>query len=1013
MKTLINRPIQVLLVEDNPGDALLLQEILSEVTTVQFELEWVDQLGKALLWLTENICDVILLDLSLPDSQGLETLVKIKERSPSIPIVVLTGLDDETLAISAMQQGAQDYLVKGQQVANGNMLVRSMRYAIERKQAEQSLQRQIERERLVSAIAQRIRQSLDLDQILNTTVAEVYQFLQSDRVLIFRVWANGTGKTITEAVLPEWPSILGMTFPEEVFPQEYQELYRQGRIRAISDVLAEDAKLTPCLLEFVEQWGVRAKLVVPILVSESLWGLLIAHQCRQPRQWQPLEIDLLQQLATQVGIAVQQSELYQQVQFELRDRKRAEEALQQRIERERLITAISQRIRRSLNLNDILNTTVEEVRQFLNADRTFVYRFLPDWSGTVVVESVGDGWISALEAKIADSYFMETRGEDYRQGRIQAVADIYTAGLTECHVDLLAQFQIKANLAVPILQGERLIGLLVANECSASRQWQSWETELLQQLAMQLGIAIQQSELYDQVQIELRDRKLAEQKIRQQAALLEIATDAILVRDLDHRIRFWNRGAERLYGWRAEDVMLKNANKILYREIPLELQTALQTVIEEGEWQGELHKVTKAGKDIVVASRWSLARDAAGEPKAILTVDTDITEKKQLEAQFLRAQRLESLGTLAGGITHDLNNMLTPILASSELLQMRIPKDNALNQKLLKMIETSAERGADLVRQVLSFTRGVEGQRTNLSVEHLITEVKQIINQTFPKSIKFITNIPADLWAVSGDATQLHQVLINLSVNARDAMPNGGELNISAINLLVDETFVRMNIEAKVGEYVCINVSDTGSGIPPDVLERIFEPFFTTKEIGKGTGLGLSTAIGIIKSHNGFVTVSSQVGKGTQFKLFLPAVFEVAQPRAKELEFPKGNGELILIVDDEPSIREITQISLQNYNYKTIVASDGIEAIAQYSQHQDEVALVLMDMMMPTMGGATAIRTLQKINSQVKIVAISGVPSTETLTQKEGCGVQAFLAKPCTSQELLTTLHNVLNMPKT
>jgi two-component system, cell cycle sensor histidine kinase and response regulator CckA len=822
MKTLINRPIQVLLVEDNPGDALLLQEILCEVPSVQFELECVDQLGKALLWLEEESCDVILLDLSLPDSQGLETLVKVKERSPSIPIVVLTGLDDETLAISAMQQGAQDYLVKGQ--VNGNVLVRSMRYAIQRKQAEQALKRQIERERLITAIAQHIRQSLNLNEILHTTVEEVRQFLQVDRVLIYYLLTDDSGKVINEAVLPEYPILLGKAFSEEAFPREAHQAYCKGKIRAITDI--EQDNIEPCQAEFLRQLGVKAKLVVPILQGTNLWGLLIAHQCIHLRQWQPLEIELLQQLATQ------------------------------------------------------------------------------------------------------------------------------------------------------------------------------------------LGIAIQQSELYEQVQIELRDRKLAEQKIRQQAALLEIATDAILVRDLDHRIRFWNRGAERLYGWRAEDVMLKNANDILYKEIPLELQTALQTVVEKGEWQGELRKVTKDGKNIVVASRWSLARDAAGEPKAILTVDTDITEKKQLEAQFLRAQRLESLGTLASGITHDLNNMLTPILASSELLQSRIPKDDGLTHKLLKIIENSAERGADLVRQVLWFARGIEGERTDLSVKQMIAEIKQIICQTFPKSIKFTSNIPTDLWTVSGDATQLHQVLLNLAVNARDAMPNGGELDITAANLLIDEAFVRRYLEARVGKYVAITVSDSGIGIAPEVIERIFEPFFTTKEVGKGTGLGLSTAIGIIKSHNGFVTVSSQIKKGTQFKLFLPAILEPEPIPIKALELPKGNGELILIVDDEPSIREITQIVLGTYNYKTIVACDGFEAIAKYSQHQDEIALVLMDMMMPSMGGATAICTLQKINAQVQIVAISGVASTETLAQTTGSGVQAFLAKPCTSQELLTTLHSVLSRQK-
>jgi two-component system, cell cycle sensor histidine kinase and response regulator CckA len=587
--------------------------------------------------------------------------------------------------------------------------------------------------------------------------------------------------------------------------------------------------------------------------------------------------------------------------------------------------------------------------------------------------------------------------------------------------DYLVKGQINSkNLRLAVqhaIENAQLRQQLKRSEAALHQKEEQYRTELERHVQDRTAELVLTNEALavanEELQIAVNELQVTEQKIREQAALLEIATDAILVRDLEHRIRFWNRGAENLFGWRAEEVMLKNANEILYREILPDLQTALKTVIEEGEWQGELHKVTKDGKDIIVASRWTLARDAGGEPKAILTVDTDITEKKQLGSQFRRAQRLESLGTLAGGIAHDLNNMLTPILASSELLQKRIPKNDILSQKLLKIIENSSERGANLVQQVLSFTRGEEGQRTNLSVAYSIAEIKQIINQIFPKFIEFTTNIPTDIWAISGDATQLHQVLINLAVNARDAMPNGGELNITATNLVIDETFARMNIEARVGEYVCINVSDTGAGIPPEVLERIFEPFFTTKEIGKGTGLGLSTAIGIIKSHHGFVTVSSQVGKGTQFKLFFPAVTEVQSSPVADLDLPMGNGELILIVDDEPNIREITQISLETNNYKTIVASDGIEAIAKYSQHRNEVALVIMDMMMPSMGGATAIRTLQKINPQVKIVAISGVATTETLAQTAGNGVKAFLSKPCNSQELLTTLHRILKEPKT
>lgn len=821
MMTIANRPIHVLLVEDNPGDARLLEEFLCDVASVQFELIYADCLEKAIAYLDGQSFDVAIVDLSLPDSHGLETFIKARSHSPTTPIIVLTGLDDETLAIKAMQEGAQDYLVKGQ--VNGNTLARSMRYAIERKQAELARQQEIRREKLIATIAQRIRRSLNLDEILNTTVEEVRQFLQADRVLLYRILPDGIGRTIAESVLPKYPAILGMSFPEEVFPLEYQELYRQGRMRAIEDVKAEDAGLTPCLLEFVEQWCVRAKLITPILVSDSLWGLLIAHQCSQPRQWQSLEIDLMQQLATQLGIAIQQSELYQQV------------------------------------------------------------------------------------------------------------------------------------------------------------------------------------------QVELTERRQSEQVIREQAALLNISTDAILVRDLQHRILFWNKGAERLFGWLADEAIGKNANQILYKEVSPQLKQVLKTVMAEGKWQGELYKVRKDGKGVIVESRWTLTRDANDNPKSILTVDTDITEKKHLEMQFLRAQRLESLGTLASGIAHDLNNILAPILASSQLVQAKIRKDDP-NRRMLEIIETSAKRGADLVKQVLSFAKGVEGDRVHLSIKYLISEIQQIVKQTFPKFIDLSVDIDKNLWDVSGDATQLHQVLLNLVVNARDAMPSGGSISIIAENLFADENYTRLHIDAQVGQYVAISIADTGVGIPLDVLERIFEPFFTTKAFGKGTGLGLSTALGIVKSHGGFINVLSQVGQGTQFKLFLPAVpdSKILPVEDEDSEFPTGRGELVLIVDDEAPIRETIEMALEAYNYRIVTANDGIEAIAVYAEHQQEIAVVLMDMMMPTMGGATAIRTLQKINPQVRIIANSGIASMEALAQATGSSVRAFLPKPCSTQELLATIREVI-----
>jgi len=504
------------------------------------------------------------------------------------------------------------------------------------------------------------------------------------------------------------------------------------------------------------------------------------------------------------------------------------------------------------------------------------------------------------------------------------------------------------------------------------------------------------------------ERKKAEQKIREQAALLDVATDAILVQNLQNQILFWNKGAQRMYGWKAEAVLGQNAFQLLGKAEHLTQLKDIQTFVAlEGNWYGELQQVTKDGKEIVVESRWTLVRNEQETPTSILIVNTDITEKKQLEAQFFRAQRMESIGTLASGIAHDLNNVLAPILMSVQLLALKLPDEQA--RQWLKILEDNAKRGAELVKQVVSFARGVKGDRTLVQVRHIISEIKQIAKETFPKSIEIYTDIASDLWTVSGDATQLHQILMNLCVNARDALPDGGILSISAKNLFLDEQSARMNIDAKAGPYIVLSVSDTGTGIPPEILDRIFEPFFTTKELGKGTGLGLSTVMGIVKSHGGFVNVSSKLGQGTEFQVYLPALKQKPAPTVEDPEIPRGHGEVILVVDDEAAIRQITQTSLEAYAYQVLTASDGIEALALYAQHKEEIQLVLIDMMMPVMDGLTTIRTLRKIQPQVKMVAVSGLVSNDKLVQARSLGVQRFLYKPYTTKELLKTILDVLS----
>ena len=513
---------------------------------------------------------------------------------------------------------------------------------------------------------------------------------------------------------------------------------------------------------------------------------------------------------------------------------------------------------------------------------------------------------------------------------------------------------------------------------------------------------------YVAIRRDITERKRAEEQIREQAALLDQAQDAILVRDLEQQILFWNKGAEKLYGWSAEEVIGRNAEQLLFKDHSAQFDAARLAIIENGEWKGEMRQTRRDGAEIVVESRWTLVRDEQGQPKSILVINTDVTEKKRMESQFLRAQRMESIGTLAGGIAHDLNNVLSPILMAIDMLQMKAADESS--RRWLDVLRTNAERGGNMVRQVLSFARGVEGERVALQPKHLIKEIVKILRETLPKSIEINFRVPDDLWIISADATQIHQVLMNLCVNARDAMPDGGSISIKAENVFVDENYARMHIEAKAGRFVVINVSDTGPGMSAEVQSRIFEPFFTTKEMSKGTGLGLSTALTIVKSHGGFINVYSELHKGSQFTVYLPALDTPGSvgPTAARTDIPLGNGELILVVDDEESIREITRGTLETFGYKVLTANDGTEALAIFADKKNEIAVVLTDMVMPFMDGPATIRALQRMNPKVRIIAASGLGTAQRAGEGVLEGVAVFLTKPYTAEKLLKTLAQVL-----
>jgi PAS domain S-box-containing protein len=397
-------------------------------------------------------------------------------------------------------------------------------------------------------------------------------------------------------------------------------------------------------------------------------------------------------------------------------------------------------------------------------------------------------------------------------------------------------------------------------------------------------------------------------------------------------------------------------------------------------------------------------------PKEGVCFAIDLTERKKIEQQFLRAQRMESIGILAGGVAHDLNNILAPIMMSIEILKSMSNQPQV--RELLETLEVSTKRGADIVRQVLSFARGLDGQRIEVQPKHLLKDLENIIRDTFPKDIEMRFSIPGDTWTMLGDPTQVHQILLNLCVNARDAMPRGGCLSVEVENSVLDEQYSAMNLQAKVGRYVKISVTDTGTGIPKNIIDKIFEPFFTTKEQNKGTGLGLSTVMAIVKSHEGIINVYSEPGKGTTFKVYLPAMAisaEKSEQQSKQIALPRGKGETILVADDEASILVITKQTLEAFGYRVLTARDGAEAVAIYAEKKNEIAVVLTDMMMPVMDGTNVIRVLTRINPTIKIVAASGLSTNGSGDKVPGTGIKSFLVKPYTADTLLKTLRTVVD----
>ncbi|MEY2488905.1 MAG: hypothetical protein QOC70_847 [Verrucomicrobiota bacterium] len=1015
----MKRPIRVLLVEDCDSDAEL---VLRELRNGGFEPVWERVETEAgFLDSLQRDFDIILSDYAMPQFDGLRALALVKRRALEIPFILVSGTIGEETAVAAMKEGATDYLLKDRLARLGSAVTRALEQGRLRRHKERAEEASHESEERFRQLAENINEVFWLtdpakNQIhyLSPAYETIWGRSRKDVYASARSWIDAIHPEDRQAVRRA-----AMKQVEGTYNEEYRIIRPDGSIRWIHD------RAFP-----VRNGAGDIYRVVGVAddITERKQAEVVLQESERRFREMLEKVELMAMTLDQSGRVTFCNDYLLRVTGWTREEVIGADWFskfvpdQHRALRKNFVEGIEAGEVPPHHENPIATST-GELREI-----SWNNTMLRDMAGKIVgTASLGEDVTerkraaarvreseermrSVLESALDCVITMDYTGKivefnpaaektfGYKRGEAigQLLADlIIPASLREQHRRGLAHYL--STGAAPVL-GKRI-------ELMGMR---SDKSEFPVELAI-TRVGSQEPPMFTGFIRDITERKQSEDRLREQAELLDLAQDAIMVRDMEDRVEFWNRGAEELYGWTAAEVHCRQASTFLYEDDPGAVAAARTSVLANGVWTGECKHSCKDGGTVTVRSRWTLVRDERAAPESILIINTDITEQKKIEEQFLRAQRVESIGTLASGVAHDLNNILAPILMGAAVLQRtNMP---AGDQAILSTIETCAQRGADIVKQVLTFARGAEGEHMLLQPAHLINDMGKIAKETFPKTITVRTRFPEFLWPIEGDPTQLHQVLLNLSVNARDAMPAGGMLTLSAENFPVDEHYASMTPGAKAGPHVLFEVSDTGMGISNEIIDKIFDPFFTTKELGKGTGLGLSTMIGIVKSQGGFVSVYSEIGHGTTFKVYFPAMTNA--PELTKESFPAtlapANGELLLLVDDEKSILQVAQVLLEEHGYQVLTAGDATEALAIFAMRKDEIKLVLTDLAMPLMDGIALIRTLRKMQPDVRVIASTGRGGQEQHVQElGGLNVGACLTKPYNKNKLLTVLHDVL-----
>jgi PAS domain S-box-containing protein len=1008
--------LRMLYLEDSPHDVDIVRELLTD-SGYDLSMDCTEKKKEFTSLLQNHVYDIILSDFKLPGFDAFGALELSQEHHPDVPFICVSGSIGEEIAIELIKQGAVDYILKDRLVR----LPLAIKRALEEAKEKESLRR--------AEIALR-ENELKFRTVADYTYDwEYWENENHDIVYISPSCERITGYSPQKFI--EDPSLL-----EKIVHPEDIDLVRRHHERVFSIEHKHD----------VDEIEYR-------IIRNDGSVIHISHVCK------PI---------------FDTSDQYHGRRISNRDiteRKQAEESLRKSEEKYRSIFENIQ----DVYYEALIDGTLLEVSPSIEILSKGQYH-----RNELIGKSMFDFYPNKIEREALLSALMEQR----------SVADF--------------------EITLKNRDGSQITSSITSKvQCNA----QGRPEKIMGTMR------------------DITERKRVQEKNAEQAHLLDVALDTIIVRDIDDRLLFWNKAAEHLYGWTSEEARSLDVHRLVYDDDQTTYEKNKSAFLQKGFWEGELRQKTKDGRFITTYSRWTLVRDQQGIPaarlivtrdvtenkkaeeslrnsnafnelllhaipfgmdivdeqgtilflngnmkklvgdnavgqccwsmykddkkqcldcplrrgievgrfeilestnvfggrifqinhigiiyqgkKAMLEVFVDVTEQRKLQNQFLQSQKIQSIGTLAGGIAHDFNNILGIILIYASILERGITDKEKIVESS-GAISKAVERGAALVRQILTFARQADVTFQPLRVPDLVNEITSMLKETFPKVIEINVKYEKGMPFINADHSQMHQALLNLCVNARDAMPNGGILSIDVKT--VEQKFVRERFpEASNERFVCIAVSDTGTGIDAKIKNLIFDPFFTTKEKGKGTGLGLSVVYGVMQTHHGFVAMESEVGKGTMFLLYLPIPHDpYTKLKTSETEnFEAAGGtEGILIVEDEDILRKVLKELLESKGYKIYTAADGLEAVGIYQEHKDEIDLVLTDMGLPKMSGSEVFKKMCEINARAKVLLASGFLEPDTKTEMLKAGAKGFIQKPYKPYEVLKEIRKILDEPE-